>query len=187
MWSELIKKILFLAAILSLSAFASLVKAYEVRDFVFELEGIKVKITDYIGSKTSLIIPQYLDGFEVTVIGENALNNKGLTNVSLPDSVEVIEESAFANNAITGIGFPASVVEVHRRAFYNNNMDSLTLPNTVEIVGESAFAANKLRVVNYDVQTTQTDSSAFATNIEYLFSVVMQNSCLLYTSPSPRD
>jgi hypothetical protein len=158
------KKILFLAAVLSLSAFTSLVKAYEVRDFVFELQGNKVKITDYIGSESNLIIPQYLDGFEVTVIGENALNNKGLTNVSLPDSVEVIEESAFANNAITGIGFPASVVEVQRRAFYNNNMDSLTLPNTVEIVGETAFAQNPLQEVYYDIQTTQVESTSFTAN-----------------------
>ena len=169
------KKILFLAAVLSLSAFTSLVKAYEVRDFVFELQGNKVKITDYIGSESNLIIPQYLDGFEVTVIGENALNNKGLRYVTLPDSVEVIEESAFANNALTGIGFPASLVEIQRQAFYNNDMESLTIPNTLEIVGESAFAANKLKVVNYDVQTTQTDLSAFATNIEYLFRDGMQN------------
>ncbi|MGB1382907.1 MAG: leucine-rich repeat protein [Porticoccaceae bacterium] len=168
MWSKLMKKILFLAAVLSLSAFTSLVKAYEVRGFVFELEGNKVKITDYIGSENSLIIPQYLDGFEVTVIGENALNNKGLTNVTLPDSVQVIEESAFANNALIGIGFPASVVEIKRQAFYNNDMVNLTLPSNIEIVGELAFAENKLKVINYNHLTTDPAKSAFDTNINHL-------------------
>ena len=159
----LVKKILFLAAVLSLSTFTSLVKAYEVRGFVFELEGNKVKITDYIGSETSLTIPQYLDGYEVTVIGKNALSNKGLTNVTLPDSVEVIEESAFAFNALTGINFPASLVEIKREAFYSNDFEGLTLPNTVEIVGESAFANNYLKYVHYDEQLTQLELSAFKT------------------------
>jgi hypothetical protein len=168
MWSKLMKKILFLAAVLSLSAFTSLVKAYEVRGFVFELEGNKVKITDYIGSESYLIIPQYLDGFEVTVIGENALNNKGLTNVTLPDSVEVIEESAFANNALTGIGFPESLIEIKRQAFYNNDISSLTFPNTIEIVGENAFSQNRIKTINYNEQTTQLDLSGFETAIEFL-------------------
>ena len=112
MLANLIKKILFLAAVLSLSALTSLVKAYEVRDFVFELQGNKAKITNYLGSESTLTIPMYLDGFEVTIIGQNAFNSKGLDSVSFPGSIQIIETRAFANNYLMNINFSDALIEI---------------------------------------------------------------------------
>jgi hypothetical protein len=167
---KLIKKILFLGAVLPLCVFASLVKAYEVRDFVYELHGNKAKITDYVGTQTTITIPSYLDGFEVTVIGQNALNNKGLSSVSLPSTLLIVEDSAFANNFIATINFPPSVLEVKSNAFMNNRIQILNLPSTLKVVGESAFSQNRLRTINYDHQETQVEMTAFETDTGYLQS-----------------
>jgi hypothetical protein len=165
---KLIKKILLLGAVLPLCVYASLLKAYEVRDFVYELHGNKAKITDYVGTQTRVIIPSYLDGFEVTVIGQNALNNKGISVLSLPSTLQLVEDSAFANNEIYGLNIPASVLEVRSKAFMNNKIAYLNLPSTLKVVGDFAFSQNKLSQINYDDQETQVDITAFTTDTSYL-------------------
>src|SRR5690625_7025508 len=50
-----------------------------------------VTITGYYGNETNLTIPNSLDGKGVTVIGEEAFENKDLATVIIPDTVRKIE------------------------------------------------------------------------------------------------
>lgn len=64
------------------------------RDFEINPDGI---ITGYMGSKSAITVPDYVNNIEVKAIGDNVFNNVSLTSVNLPDSVEKIGVSAFAN------------------------------------------------------------------------------------------
>ncbi len=64
----------------------------------FILDATSVKVEAYSGSATSLVIPQTINGFTVTIIGEGAFeNNTNLESIDLPDTITVIEARAFKN------------------------------------------------------------------------------------------
>lgn len=70
---------------------------------------------EHIGSITKVVIKSC-----VTSIGSAAFAYcVGLTQITLPDSIEVIGASAFASSGLTGIKIPAGVYEIGECAFYS--------------------------------------------------------------------
>lgn len=58
--------------------------------------------------------------FPVTAIDDSALMDKGLTSLTLPESLTTIGEAAFAGNELTSVVIPASVTDIGARAFGDN-------------------------------------------------------------------
>ena len=57
------------------------------------LENGTAEITRYTGETENLIIPQELDGYEVTAISGKAFSRcRNLTTIKIPDSVTTIED-----------------------------------------------------------------------------------------------
>jgi hypothetical protein len=79
-------------------------------DFTHAVSDDTVAITGYTGSATNIVIPGTIGGLPVTVIGENAFQEKHLTSVTIPDGVTTIGAEAFANNPLTGVTIGAGVV-----------------------------------------------------------------------------
>ena len=79
---------------------------------------------DYAGTDTAVTIPETVDNgqntYTVTIIGEEAFQNKKLANVRIPVSVTSIGELAFSDNQLTKVAIPGSVESIGFRAFYNN-------------------------------------------------------------------
>ena len=96
-------------------------------DFKFvAYDDYTARITEYVGSDTQIIIPNDLDGYTVTGIGDRAFYYyTNLTNVTIPDSVTSIGDDVFYNCAnLTSIKLPKSIKKlgVHFRNSSNTKI-----------------------------------------------------------------
>ncbi|QMS85312.1 leucine-rich repeat protein [Candidatus Xianfuyuplasma coldseepsis] len=69
--------------------------------FVFHTEYHA--IIDYVGTATTIIIPDVINDTTVLMIENSAFTSRGLTSVTIPESVVEIEYGAFADNPLTSI------------------------------------------------------------------------------------
>jgi hypothetical protein len=100
--------------------------------------GNGVAITGYTGSDKDIVIPATIDGKKVTHILEKAFQEKGLTGVTIPDSVTEIGDMAFLGNILTSITIPDSVKVIRGEAFCYNKLTSVTIGANV-LLGDSSF------------------------------------------------
>lgn len=112
-------------------------------DFRYRLlDDDTAEITGYTGSATQVAIPSEVDGYQVTVIGQNAFKYyRSLISVRIPDSVEVIEYAAFSEcESLQSIYIPEGVAKIKDAAFEGcSSLSSITLPDTIRSIGASAF------------------------------------------------
>ncbi len=106
------------------------------------LEDGTAEITGYTLAEEYLLIPEELDGYQVTGIGEMAFfRNKSLVSVTIPDSVVYIGERTFAFcPSLKWVIIPDSVTAIGNSAFAQcPSLVSVTIPEGVSAVGQSAF------------------------------------------------
>ena len=117
------KRIIFIIVTIIAIVMTMMVSAYadSSADFVYtylDYDGT-ARIDKYIGSGTDVIIPSSIDGYTVTVIGNNAFEgNHNIISVTIPDTVTTIYKEAFA---------------------YCSNLQNITLPNSIEMIYYRAF------------------------------------------------
>ena len=113
--------VMFLAALPALAA-----TTRTSGDFQYTLKSNgTVTIVGYTGSGDSIIIPQMLDGYTVTAIGDGAFDRKDKSyknrSVTLPDTIKSIGEFAFRNTNITSINLPNGLEYIGKGAFVGCN------------------------------------------------------------------
>lgn len=130
-------------------------------------------------------IPDTLGGHTVTAIGNGSwcsgiLNSapafacKGLTSVSIPDTVIDIGQTSFMNNQLTSVVIGGSVESIGASAFYGNQLTSISIPGSVANIGDSAFSTNQLTSLVIPDSVDVIGSFAFGYN--QLTSVTIPNS-----------
>jgi len=112
--------------------------------------GPTIRITGYTGRSTNVRIPPYIETgpgtrIPVTLFADGAFEGRGLTSVTIPNTVVSIGANAFANNRLTGVEIPSSVRSIGDRAFYNNQLANVRIPDGVNRIGNRAFAGNQIR------------------------------------------
>ena len=126
-----------------------------------------ITITGYNGTATELQIPEEIDGYPVTNIGDEAfLNFKTLESIEIPNTVTTIGMGAFLGcDNLKNIVIPESVTEIGSMAFSAcislkdirlpsgiiniedsvfllcSNLESIEIPDTVTEIGSMAFSA----------------------------------------------
>lgn len=106
----------------------STVTAAGAEDFTYEILADCVTITGYTGSDTNLIIPDTIEGYPVTVIGDSAFMISPLTSVVIPDSVTTIRDNAFSCSFfLQSVSIGANVTYIGQDAFYWCPLTSLTV------------------------------------------------------------
>lgn len=91
-------------------------------DYGLGLDGKSSFITTFTGSGTVIEIPGTINGVTVTGIAAGVFQGKGLTEITLPESVKTIEPRAFINNSITKITI-GSGVSIDKNAFNGGSID----------------------------------------------------------------
>lgn len=113
--------------------------------------------------------------YAVTTLGLGSFNNKGLTSVSIPNSVTTIGEGSVAfNPSLTSVVIPNSVTTIGIWAFQSNQLTSVTIPTSVATIGEGAFYNNALTSVTIPNSITTISDNAFRDNA--LTTVAIPNS-----------
>ena len=134
----------------------------------FDLEALSDGTYSIVGYNTAcgtdVGVPSSVDGKPVTIIGENAFKNKGLTSVVLYYGIKEIMNGAFQNNSITDVKLSATVKNIGPWAFYNNKIKSLDLPDGIERIETYGFASNQITSISFPKTLTYLGSYAFYNN-----------------------
>ena len=186
-------------------------------EYSLDQESRTAAVTAYHGSGQAVTIPEMLGGCPVTAIGSEAFRgNTSMSAVTMPDTVTVIGNKAFADcNALTDVFFSQGLTEIGVSAFEGSKVKSVTIPDSVTYIGPYAFrnctglrsldlgsgiqewgedwgtngafsGCSLLSSLTIPNGVSSIGTSAFS-GCTLLMEVVLPESCLLYTSPSPRD
>jgi hypothetical protein len=108
---------------------------------------VTYQTNSYSGYSGVVVIPDVVvyDGttYAVTTIGDRAFqDSRGLTSLTIPNSVTYIRDRAFQNcSGLTSLTIPNSVTYIGEYAFENcSGLTSLTIPNSVTAILESVFS-----------------------------------------------
>lgn len=108
-------------------------------------------IVSYIGTAEDIVIPNIIDGHEVTAIGHPGYasysifkNNKTIKSVTISDGITRIWNGALSDcDNLTTINMPNSITHIGVAAFQNcPKLKSITIPSGVEELGKSHYPEN---------------------------------------------
>ena len=137
-------------------------------------------LSDYGEKKyTEIAIPAEIDGVKITSIGDYAFDLcRGLTSVTIPNSVTSIGASAFGDcSGLTSVTIPDGVISIDSGTFYGcSGLTSITIGNSVTSIGASAFSdCSGLTSITIGNSVTSIGDSAFS-GCSGLTSVTIPNS-----------
>ena len=111
-------------------------------DFEYKVgEDGGITITKYIGTDTDVVIPEKIDGKNVTVIYMHAFRRSIIVNVIMPDTVTTIDEAAFELcESLTTVRLSTRLSHIDNSAFKNcTSLSTITLPPTLNSIYDWAF------------------------------------------------
>ena len=126
--------------------------------------GAAVEIIRYVGTSVDVHIPPRLAGVTLTHIGPRAFRGRGLTSVTIPDTITVIGQEAFADNLLERVNIPPGLTTIDIETFANNRLENVTIPWGVTRIRERAFADNRIRVIAVPDTVANIDVGAFTGN-----------------------
>ena len=135
------------------------------------------ELTAYVGSKLSVSIPEKINGYTVSRIGNYAFkNNETAVSVKIPATVTSIGEYAFANTNIRKITGGANVTSIEEGAFHMAlALSEFPFGNKLREVGNGAFMhCSALTGVTMQTGTVRIGENAFY-NCEFLSYVSLPN------------
>lgn len=112
-------------------------------DYVVNEDGVTCTVAGMgVCNDMDVVIPEYIDGYQVTAIGEMAFWAKRITSVVMPDSVVSIGQSAFEQcDQLRSITLSNRLEHIDTSAFMNcQSLLNITLPDSVTSIGGGAFS-----------------------------------------------
>ena len=110
-------------------------------EWEYNLSGGFATIAKYNGYDTSLAIPDTIDGYIVTAIGNSAFaNNLGISELILPDSLLTIGQQSFRGcSQLYSVMFNNGLTTIGNGAFYDCvSLGSLDIPDSVTAINSSS-------------------------------------------------
>lgn len=113
---------------------------------------------------TDVVIPEKINGINVTSIGSGAFKLKDLKSVVIPRGVRTIKDSAFAANDLKELSLPSGLRIIGDKAFEFNNLIEISLPENLAKLGKNSFSSNDLKRVRIPEGITEIPEMAFFGN-----------------------
>ena len=104
-------------------------------DYKYIVSGQEATVIKYIGSESTVKLPEKINNYVVNTIGERAFQScLSLTEIEIPDSVEEIGDSAFQNcGSLTEVTGGRRLKKIGYEAFeYCRKLESITLSSTIK-------------------------------------------------------
>lgn len=115
----------------------------KVAVFDYYIKNNEVIITGFADEALEdVVIPNEIEGYPVTGIGDTAFYSKGINSVDLPETLINIGTSAFGLNELAELTIPNGVTTIDVHAFSNNELTKVTFPYSVTKIGDYAFSNN---------------------------------------------
>lgn len=133
-------------------------------DFTYTISDNSVTITGYKGTDPNVIIPDKIEGYPVTKIGDNAFKSSSLTNITIPNGATSIGNYAFSSSSLKSIDISESVTSIGDYAFYHcKSLNSVNIPSNVTSLGSYVFGyCSSLTSVNLGDPTQLTTIPDYA-------------------------
>lgn len=113
--------------------------------------------TAYLGEDKSVVIPEQIDGYPVTEIGEFAFYNKEVQSVVFPSTLTKIGKQAFDLSTLKEFSFAGDqTVEVGESAFAATDMEEIVVPKNIKNIPKGCFSQSayaKSIVIEEGVET----------------------------------
>lgn len=145
-----------------------------IEDFkVIATDNNTCRLVNYIGDNSdknytdngvNIIIPNEVDGMQITEIADSVFSNDHLNSVILPENLITIGNKAFYSNYIGEIIIPESVTNIGEEAFTHNMIRNLILPNNITFIGDGAFGCNGISTVTIPESLTNIGGAVFHFN-----------------------
>ena len=132
-------------------------------------ESGEITVTSYVGNEADVVIPQTIDGKNVTKIGMLAFSaNQTLRSVTLPDSVTEIEGGAFFQcTELEMVVLSSNLVKIGNGAFEATAISRITFPQSLRSIGMRAFAdCTSLKNVTITPHFTVSDEAFCGSGLE---------------------
>ena len=149
--------------------------------YEFDAEYNGIVLTRYSGMKSSVKVPDKIDGLPVVGIDDSCFKVGQVTEVYFPDTLKYFKFGGLLNYA-TGaknmetVTIPKGVTEITSDAFCGFSFTSITIPDSVTIIGSSAFELCKsLTSITIPNSVTYIDSFAFEA-CRSLINITISNS-----------
>lgn len=162
------------------------------------LEDGTAEITQYTGNEKRVVVPDTLDGYKVTVIGDDSFMHLSsaesiilpegirrigdsafyqcyVKNLTIPDGVTEIGKDAFAFVKRVEFNLPDSITRIEESAFRDCDFTEIRLPSNLTYIGDGAFFNNKqLRRISIPTGVTAIHQNTFA-KCDSLTTVILPN------------
>lgn len=99
-------------------------------------------ISKYTGNEASVEIPESINGYPVTEIGDSAFKgNFSLKNAEIPNGVKIIGDYAFNDcTGLESVNIPESVEKIGKSAFfYCTRLENVNVSDGIKTIGDGAF------------------------------------------------
>ena len=110
---------------------------------IIDGEAVLSREGDWSGDRTGeFVIPDTINGYPVTRIGDYAFADSNFTSIIIPDSVKSIGDNAFEDcKSLESVVMPDSVAEIGRSAFrYCRSLENIVIPDGITSIGDRAFS-----------------------------------------------
>ncbi len=141
------------------------IKESDPSDFEVTQAGSQLEIKKYLGDKTEVVIPSYINGKRVTSIGANSFISSTLKRVVLGKNILNIKENAFFETSVEEVYLCDGIVQ----------MDPFSFPSTVKKIHINAVDLPCFSGTYYDT---------FPDKIDYLDMIKDQKKIVLFSGSS---
>ncbi len=132
-------------------------------DYKFTVSGRTATITGYTGSASNISLPQTLNGYMVTTIGDGVFQgNKTITSVYIPDSIVTIGANAFEGSDLLQVSGMQKVTSMGAYAFANTDLTAFTIPSGLVALPEGALMNTRITGIVIPTTLTSIGAKAFA-------------------------